>query len=58
MARDFILQMMKDPDIEFTTTPRNTMGYAAFMHRIGSIKAKPESWKDYYFEEIHGAKGS
>jgi sulfonate transport system substrate-binding protein len=56
--RDFILRMMKDPDIEFTTTPRNTMGYAEFMHRIGSIKNKPESWKDYYFEEIHDAKGS
>jgi NitT/TauT family transport system substrate-binding protein len=57
LERDFILKMMKDPDIEFTTTPRNTMGYAAFMHRIGSIKTKPESWKDYYFEEIHGQQG-
>jgi NitT/TauT family transport system substrate-binding protein len=58
LARDFILSMMKDPDIQFTTTPQNTMGYAAFMHRIGSIKTKPESWKDYYFPEIHGQSGS
>jgi NitT/TauT family transport system substrate-binding protein len=58
LERDFILKMMNDPDIEFTTTPRNTMSYAAFMHRIGSIKNKPESWKDYYFEEIYDAKGS
>jgi NitT/TauT family transport system substrate-binding protein len=58
LGRDFILSMIKDPEIEFTTTPRNTMGYAGFMNRIGSIKNKPASWKDYYFEEIHGAGGS
>lgn len=58
LDRDFILSMINDPDIEFTTTPRNTMGYASFMARIGSIKNTPESWKDYYFEEIHGAEGS
>lgn len=58
LERDFILSMVKDPDIEFTTTPKNTMGYASFMHRIGSIKTKPESWKDYYFDEIHSAPGS
>jgi NitT/TauT family transport system substrate-binding protein len=58
LDRAFILSMIKDPEIEFTTTPRNTMGYAAFMHRIGSVKTKPASWKDYYFEEIHGAGGS
>lgn len=58
LDRDFILSMINDPDIEFTATPRNTMGYASFMARIGSIKNTPESWKDYYFEEIHGAGGS
>jgi NitT/TauT family transport system substrate-binding protein len=58
LDRDFILSMMKDPDILFTTTPQNTMGYAGFMHRVGSIKTKPESWKDYFFPEIHGQAGS
>jgi NitT/TauT family transport system substrate-binding protein len=58
LDRAFILSMIKDPEIEFTTAPRNTMGYASFMHRIGSVKNSPASWKDYYFEEIHGAGGS
>lgn len=58
LERDFILKMMNDPEIEFTVVPRNTMGYAGFMHRIGSIQNKPESWKDYYFEEIHSEQGS
>jgi NitT/TauT family transport system substrate-binding protein len=58
LDRAFILSMIKDPEIEFTTAPRNTMGYAAFMHRIGSVKNAPASWKDYYFDEIHGGGGS
>jgi NitT/TauT family transport system substrate-binding protein len=58
LDRGFILSMIKDPDIQFTTTPQNTMGYASFMHRIGSIKTEPKSWKDYYFPEIHGQSGS
>ena len=58
LDRGFILSMINDPDIEFTTKPQNTMGYASFMARIGSIKNTPESWKDYYFEEIHGVEGS
>jgi NitT/TauT family transport system substrate-binding protein len=58
LDRAFILSMVKDPEIEFTTTPKNTMGYAGFMHRIGSIKEKPASWKDYYFPEIHDKPGS
>ena len=34
------------------------MKYAEFMHEIGSIKHAPESWKDLFFPEIHGAAGS
>ena len=28
------------------------------MAEVGTLKAKPESWKDYFFPEIHGEKGS
>jgi sulfonate transport system substrate-binding protein len=34
------------------------MKYARFMHSIGSIRNLPESWRDLFFEEIHGAPGS
>ena len=30
---------------------------AVFMHRIGVLKSKPESWKDLYFAELHGGPG-
>jgi NitT/TauT family transport system substrate-binding protein len=50
--------VLSDPHVKFTTTPENVMKYADFMHRIGSIKNQPASWKDLFFPEIHGAPGS
>jgi NitT/TauT family transport system substrate-binding protein len=34
------------------------MKYAEFMARVGSIKAKPASWKDLFFPPLHAAAGS
>ena len=53
-----ILAMLNDPQIIFTTVPLNVMKYANFMAKVGIIKAKPDSWKDLFFPNIHGAAGS
>jgi NitT/TauT family transport system substrate-binding protein len=53
-----ILAMLEDPEIEFTMTPKATMKYAAFMHKTGAIKQKPESWKDLCFDNVHALPGS
>jgi NitT/TauT family transport system substrate-binding protein len=42
----------------FTTTPNNTMKYVDFMYKIGSIKVKPDSWKDMFFPNSQGLAGS
>jgi NitT/TauT family transport system substrate-binding protein len=34
------------------------MVHAEFMHRIGSLKNMPESWKDLFFENVHDRPGS
>jgi NitT/TauT family transport system substrate-binding protein len=54
----FIQSMVEDPDITFTTTPNNTMRFAEFMHEIGVLNTLPDSWQDYYFEDIHDVPGS
>ncbi len=54
----FILKMLNDPEIVFTLEPQNTMAYAAFMHKVGALKNKAESWKDYMFPEAAAGKGS
>ena len=53
-----ILAMLNDPAIVYTTTPQNVMKYVDFMAKTGSIKVKPDSWKDLFFPNIHGAAGS
>lgn len=58
LRRDELAELLTDPDIEFTTTPENTMRYARFMHSIGSIENLPDSWRDLFFPEIHDAPGS
>jgi NitT/TauT family transport system substrate-binding protein len=53
-----LTEVLRDPDIEFTTTPQNVEKYADFMHSIGTIESLPESWRDLFFPELHGAAGS
>jgi NitT/TauT family transport system substrate-binding protein len=55
---DELADVLRDPEIEFTTRPANVAKYAEFMHAIGSIEHAPESWRDLFFPEIHGAAGS
>ncbi len=55
---DQILKMMNDPLIQFTITPLNTMKYAEFMHRVGAIKIKPDTWKEMFFPNVHHLQGS
>lgn len=53
-----LLEVIADPAVKFTTTPENVMKYAEFMQRTGTLKTLPASWKDLFFQEIHGAPGS
>jgi NitT/TauT family transport system substrate-binding protein len=52
------LKILEDPNSKFSAVPLGTMRYAEFMSRIGTIKAKPASWKDLFFPAIQPAQGS
>jgi NitT/TauT family transport system substrate-binding protein len=58
LSPEFILKIIEDPDTGYTLEPHNTIKYAEFMHKVGAIGNKPESWKDYFFEEAHDLDGS
>jgi NitT/TauT family transport system substrate-binding protein len=58
LAPDFINRMLDSPELRHTIVPLNTIKYAHFMNKIGSLRNKPESWKEYYFPDIHGVQGS
>jgi NitT/TauT family transport system substrate-binding protein len=53
-----IEDMLNDPGIVFTTTPQNVMKYVDFMTKIGSIKNRPDSWKDMFFPNAQNLPGS
>jgi sulfonate transport system substrate-binding protein len=53
-----IVAMLNDPQIVYTTTPQNIMKYVDFMFKTGSIKVKPDSWKDLFFPNAQTLPGS
>lgn len=55
---DELAAMLSDPQVEMTMVPHQTFKMASFMHRIGRIKNAPASWKDLFFENVHGLPGS
>jgi len=55
---EFINKMMGSPELRHTIVPLNTIKYAEFMNRIGSLRNKAVSWKDYYFADVHDQTGS
>ncbi|MCL4767008.1 MAG: ABC transporter substrate-binding protein [Hyphomicrobiaceae bacterium] len=54
----FIEEIMMLPETRYTAAPERTMKFADFLHKIGTIKQKPASWKDLFFPEAHDLEGS
>lgn len=55
---DDVLKILNDPNVTYTTTPQNVGKYVDFMQKIGSIKARPASWKELFFPNVHALPGS
>lgn len=45
-----ILELIRNPDFSFDTTPAHTQVLAEFLYKVGSLKRKPEAWQEYFFE--------
>lgn len=54
----FVTSVIDNTDVDFTVAPQGTFKLAMFLAKIGAIKNKPASWKDYSFEELHHLPGS
>jgi NitT/TauT family transport system substrate-binding protein len=53
-----IEKMLNDPEIRITMMPENTIKFADFMNKVGTLKNKAASWRDLYFPELHSLPGS
>ena len=58
MTHEELMRVLNDPDLKYTQTPQGVMTYANFMHRVGMIKLKPETWKDVFVGEIGNLAGN
>ena len=58
LTEDELTESFSSKDMEYTKVPHRVGKLIDFMHRIGSVKNKADSWKDLFFEEAHGLPGS
>ena len=57
-SQDEMIKFISDPDNIWTTMPQQTMTFANFMHKVGTMKRLPASWKDMYMPECHELAGT
>jgi NitT/TauT family transport system substrate-binding protein len=55
---DDLVKEISQPSLSYTTTPQKITKFSDFMHKTGTIKTKPNSWKDLFFPNVHGKQGS
>jgi len=54
---DELVALLDDPGFEFTSEPHRIAYFAAFLNRIGSMKAKVTDWKELFWETAHNRNG-
>jgi len=56
---DWVEKMIRDPKlITYDSTPRGLQEHAEFMYRVGTLKNKPDSWKDLFWDNNWSKDGS
>ncbi|MEL3888757.1 ABC transporter substrate-binding protein [Ferrovibrio sp. MS7] len=58
LGAEWVQKLLRDPTIKYTLTPQNTQKIADFLYRVGTVKNKPETWRDYFFADLHDQQGS
>lgn len=54
-----LLQLLAQPGMmEWNLEPQGTMKFAQHLHKVGTLKTLPASWRDYYFPVAHDLAGS
>ena len=53
-----ILQGLTDSGTKFSASPDRVAAMAQFLHKTGVVKNRMESWKEFFFSDIHANGGS
>jgi NitT/TauT family transport system substrate-binding protein len=54
---DELVHLLDDPGFEFTSQPHRIAYFAAFLNRIGTMKAKLGDWKELFWETAYNQQG-
>ena len=54
---DELRALLDDPGFEFTSQPHRIAYFAAFLNRIGTMKAKVGDWKELFWETAYNQQG-
>jgi NitT/TauT family transport system substrate-binding protein len=58
LAPDFVEAIIRDKDVNFTTTPENVKKFADFEKKLGLIKESPASWTELFQPGLSSKPGS
>ena len=55
---DELVAILEQPNMVFSPAPQNLLKAAQYFFRAGFIKQNPQSWKEFFFPEVHDLPGS
>ena len=58
LSPELVLEIINDPENDFTIAPEKTEVYARELHKLGVLKNEAASWRDVFFEEAAAGNGS
>ena len=58
LSPELVRRIIEDPENDFTVSPHRSYVYADELHKLGVLKNKAVSWKDYFFDEAYAQPGS
>jgi NitT/TauT family transport system substrate-binding protein len=58
MSAEDLAKIISAPDLVYSTTPQNTMKIAEHFFKSGLIKQSAQSWKDFFFADVHRLPGT
>ncbi len=58
LSVDYVERLIRNPQIAYTHVPMNVMKFAGFMYGQGTTSQHPSSWRELFFDLVHGEEGS
>jgi len=55
---DEIEALIREPSISFTAVPKNSLRMISFMYSVGTLRAEPSDWKEFFFPNVQALGGS